>query len=233
MRTNTRILALVLASVAAATAALAVDGVIEINQSRALAGGVTAGDAAGFPVSLNTSGSYRLTSNLTVPAGTVGIIVGADHTMLDLNGFNLFGTSGTAADGIQLPARVNVEIMNGSVIGFSGHGISSTGTTQNITLSGLRIIGSGVNGVELTGSGNLVDRCSVLNNGANGVHLVDGSLVVNSVVRGNGSVGLNLGATSGYRSCVLTSNNGSDLGMQVGGGVQLEKNVCGADLVCP
>ena len=232
MRTNTRILALVRASVAAATAALAVDGVVEINQSRALAGGVTAGDAAGFPVSLNTSGSYRLTSNLTVPAGTVGIIVGADHTMLDLNGFNLFGTPGTAADGIQLPARVNVEIMNGSVIGFSGHGISSTGVTQNITLSRLRIIGSGVNGVELTGSG-IVDRCSVLNNGTNGVHLGDGSLVVNSIVRGNGSVGLNLGATSGYRSCVLTSNNGSDLGTQVSGGVQLEKNVCGADLVCP
>jgi hypothetical protein len=35
----------------------AVDGVIEINQSRALAGGITAGDAAGYPVRLNTPGS--------------------------------------------------------------------------------------------------------------------------------------------------------------------------------
>ena len=49
--------------------ALAVDGVIEINQARALAGGVTPGDTAGFPVSLNDSGSYRLTSDLVPPPG--------------------------------------------------------------------------------------------------------------------------------------------------------------------
>ena len=41
--------------------AWAVDGVIEINQHRALAGGVTAGDTAGFPVTLSQRGSYRLT----------------------------------------------------------------------------------------------------------------------------------------------------------------------------
>ena len=54
--------------------ALAVDGVIEINQARALAGGVTAGDSAGFPVTLSASGSYRLTGNLTVPSSTSGIV---------------------------------------------------------------------------------------------------------------------------------------------------------------
>ena len=42
--------ALLLALLAAERAA-AVDGVIEINQVRALAGGVTAGDAPGFPYS--------------------------------------------------------------------------------------------------------------------------------------------------------------------------------------
>ena len=49
-----------------ATPALAVDGVIEINQARAMAGGITAGDNPGFPVNLTESGSYRLTSDLTV-----------------------------------------------------------------------------------------------------------------------------------------------------------------------
>ena len=37
--------------------AYAVDGVIEINQARALAGGVTPGDTAGFPVTISVSGS--------------------------------------------------------------------------------------------------------------------------------------------------------------------------------
>jgi hypothetical protein len=39
--------------------AAAVDGVIEINQAKALAGGVTPGDTAGFPVALSAPGSYR------------------------------------------------------------------------------------------------------------------------------------------------------------------------------
>jgi len=46
--------------------ALAVDGVIEINQARANAGGVTLSDGPGFPVTIDHNGSYRLTSDLTV-----------------------------------------------------------------------------------------------------------------------------------------------------------------------
>ena len=57
--------------------ALAADGVDEINQTSALAGGITPGDAAGFPITLTEPGSYVLTSNLSVPAGTSGIDVGA------------------------------------------------------------------------------------------------------------------------------------------------------------
>jgi len=44
----------------------AVDGVTEVNQTRAVAGGVTSDDTPGFPVTLNHPGSYRLTGNLTV-----------------------------------------------------------------------------------------------------------------------------------------------------------------------
>jgi hypothetical protein len=51
---------------ALAGSAGAVDGVIEINQAKVLAAG-------GFPFFITTGGSYRLTSNLTVPAGKVGI----------------------------------------------------------------------------------------------------------------------------------------------------------------
>lgn len=36
-----------------AGSAWAVDGVIDINQARALAGGVTPGDTAGFPVTIS------------------------------------------------------------------------------------------------------------------------------------------------------------------------------------
>jgi hypothetical protein len=39
------------------TAVAAVDGVIEINQARVLAGGITPADTPGFPVTIGTSGS--------------------------------------------------------------------------------------------------------------------------------------------------------------------------------
>ncbi len=46
--------------------ALAVDGVLEINQACADSG-CFSGDGAGFPVIISAAGSYRLTSNLVVP----------------------------------------------------------------------------------------------------------------------------------------------------------------------
>ncbi len=51
-----------------AGSALAADGVIEINQARARAGGVSADDEPGFPVTPSRSGSYRkLQVNVQVP----------------------------------------------------------------------------------------------------------------------------------------------------------------------
>jgi len=47
-------------SIALPSVAMAVDGVIEINQSRVEAGGITGGDAANFPATLSESGSYVL-----------------------------------------------------------------------------------------------------------------------------------------------------------------------------
>lgn len=65
----------------------AVDGVVEINQDSALAGGVTPGDSPGFPITLSQAGSYVLTSNLVLNSGGVhGIELTASHVTLDLNG---------------------------------------------------------------------------------------------------------------------------------------------------
>src|SRR5947208_13936545 len=70
----------------------AVDGVVLINQSAALAGNVTPGDTPGFPVTISVSGSYRLSGNLTVPdANTTAIQITADDVTIDLNGFAIAG----------------------------------------------------------------------------------------------------------------------------------------------
>jgi hypothetical protein len=70
----------------------AVDGVVLIDQNRALAGNVTPGDAPGFPVTISQPGSYRLSGNLTVPdSNTTAIQITADFVTLDLNGFSIIG----------------------------------------------------------------------------------------------------------------------------------------------
>src|SRR5437870_3755247 len=70
----------------------AVDGVILIDQNRALAGNVTPGDLQGFPVTISVAGSYRLSGNLTVPdANTTAILVTVDNVTIDLNGFSIIG----------------------------------------------------------------------------------------------------------------------------------------------
>jgi hypothetical protein len=74
-----------------ADTAFAVDGVVLIDQTRALAGNVTPGDAPGFPVTLSLPGSYRLSGNLTVPAQTDGIVIQTSDITIDLNGFRITG----------------------------------------------------------------------------------------------------------------------------------------------
>ncbi len=83
---HSQIATALLAALVLASPAYAVDGVIEINHARALAGGVTATDTAGYPVTIDASGSYRLTGDLVVPdenTTAVRVESSADHVALD------------------------------------------------------------------------------------------------------------------------------------------------------
>ena len=170
-----------LAFVGAAGPALAVDGVIEIDQTRALAGGISPGDTPGFPVSLTVPGSYRLTGELDVrgePAAedVTAIEILASFVVLDLNGFSLVGPTvctGSpvtscaplgAGDGIDSRDHNFVRITNGSVRGFGDAGIDGGNAT--------------------------VERVQAFGNGRRGIALHNGGLVTRSVAGGNGTRGI-------------------------------------------
>jgi len=137
-----------------ATSAFAVYGVIEINQARALAGNVTSGDTAGFPVTISQSGSYRLTGNLTVPNTSVHAIqIIADNVPVDLNGFSIIGQ--TVCSGASLD----------SVPAASGHGIDSF--RNNISIANGVIRGMGM-GLWLVGDTLVVENVRVLSNSMGG-----------------------------------------------------------------
>jgi hypothetical protein len=215
-----------------ASPVFAVDGVIEINQARAAAGNVTAGDGPGFPVSISASGSYRLTSNLITTPGLDGIDVTASHVTLDLNGFTITCGGVGLADGISIQAATNVEVRNGTIIGFPRDGIFTNGTTNYVRVIGVRAIGNATFGIDLEGFGGVIDGCTTLDSNT-GMRVVDNSRVVNSIANGNTSFALVLGGPSGYGGNVFTGNNGGNVNPQVSGGFQLGTNICGSDTVCP
>src|SRR5580693_4484830 len=66
--------------------ALAVDGVVLINQSTVMAAG-------GFPYTISQPGSYRLSGNLALTTVSAAIVITASNVTLDLNGFSISDTA--------------------------------------------------------------------------------------------------------------------------------------------
>ncbi len=209
---------LLLASLLFATPAAA-DGVIEINQAKALAGGVTPGDIAGFPVTISQAGSYRLTSNLDrsgVALSTHAIAITAADVTLDLAGFAILGaavcsgfpvsacTNTGTGDGIASFNVENVTVRNGSVRGMPRSGVRITG--QHSVVERVRALSNGMHGIEVL-EGLVVD-CEGTQNFGDGISSY--GTVQRSLVYANRSDGIAV-ASGHVVSCKATSNGGFGL----------------------
>jgi len=176
----------------------------EIDQASVKADG-------GFPFKITKSGSYKLTSNLVVPAGTDGIDILTADVTLDLNGFSIMGPvictinfepatcpAPTAGVGIRAagsegtPGPGDVKVINGSVRGMGSHGIF------------------------LTGDGSLVQKVSSEGNAGSGM-IVAGSVVDSSVI-GNGQTGI---LAIIVRDSEAASNTGDGIVLDGRGGVSI------------
>lgn len=185
------------ASLSGAGTALAVDGVLEINQL-CVASGCFAGDTPGFPVQLASNGSYRLTSQLTVPdENTTAIRATADLVTVDLNGFTIIGPVNCSGEpvtscnrssgsgiGVQLNASTNRSgstVKNGLIQGMGNSGITCINCTiMNVSSRSNRLVGlSQVDGI-ISGS-------SAFSNGTTGI--ISSGTIDNSIAHGNGSDG--------------------------------------------
>lgn len=131
---------------ALSAAAHAVDGVILIDQAKALAGGVTPGDVAGFPVTISKPGSYRLSSNLTLPdTNTDGIVSTAGGVTLDLNGFSIIGPA--YCPGQNGGPEYACNLGNGNAVRFTDPGNSLSSAGVSYVVRNGRIFGAGGNGI--------------------------------------------------------------------------------------
>ena len=171
-----------------ASSALAIDGVVLINQSTVMAAG-------GFPFIINQPGSYKLSGNLTMTTTQSGNYFGSDiavaiaqnNVSLDLNGFTIYVVNNIT--GLAHPYRAIAEL--GSLTSTSirnGHiTLAGTGTVAPATV--------GFAGIELRNSTfNFIEDISVFTGGPS--------------VTGDLSVGLSAGKDSIVHRFVTDDGSG-------------------------
>lgn len=201
-----------------AVPAFAVDGVVLINQSIALAGSVTPGDAPGFPVTISEPGSYQLSGNLVVPdANTTAIQITANNVTIDLNGFSIIGPvactgfpvtcapAGTGS-GITGASFNGITIRHGVITGMGGDGILVGGSTR---IEDVRALGNGAIGI-IVGDAS-VSFSEASNNGGGG--LVGEGAFISVTAIANAGHGMLISGAAG--SIVMNgrfnSNNGDGI----------------------
>jgi hypothetical protein len=230
----------------------AVDGVLEINQTCAVNTGCFSGDAAGFPVTIARTGSYRLTSNLT-QTGTSNVIdINAERVSIDLNGFTIACEADDdcpAQHGIAANFNSYATVRNGTVTKFGDAGVSlwanalveQIRSTHNLgdgiaTQTASRVIDSIA--TNNSGSGIYVDfgsnvsGCTTLNNSGNGITAGQGTTITANISMVNFGHGVATSAGSTIKGNTARGNSGFGLSMSsnVGFGHNTITNNNGGDV---
>lgn len=199
-----------------AGAAYASDGVIEINQIKALAGGVDACDTPGFPISICKSGSYRLTSNLDAGRGESAIELNTANVAIDLGGMIISGSSACLigpsgwvisctthrADGISGPNAAGVSVRNGAIAGFD----NCVALGDGARVSDLAVAGCNGSGLSLSGESS-VDHVAARSNLVDGIYCAGRVRLSDVVAAHNGVMGVQADG-GGMLQSVSADNNG-------------------------
>jgi hypothetical protein len=205
-------------------------GEILITQAKALAGNITPGDTAGFPVSLTLPGSYVLASNLTVPAGKNGIGVPSSFVTIDLNGFRMHG-GGVAGHGIDgSPDALGATVRNGTITGFTLNGINARGAFWEV--EDMRLLRNGRHGITCSASCQ-IESSIVAENRSDGI-IISSGLIIGNVIERNSGYGLFTGGGFvGYGNNTFSGNNGGEIpANQSGNAFALNPNAC-SNAACP
>ena len=188
--------------------AFAQAGVRELNQTCAVQTGCFAGDAAGFPISIDgTSGrSYRLTSDLVVPdenTTAISLTTSAVSVSIDLGGFEITRAACVGSAAVCLPTT------------GSGDGIGSLGTPPNgVSVRNGTVSGMGNRGVFLGNRSEIIAVRARWNRG-DGLRVGSFGAVRDSNAYDNGAIGLSAGGASVVSGNVSAEN---DVGISVSNG---------------
>lgn len=208
----------ILAATALAFATFGASAQVVITTSTIAAGGITAGDAAGYPATISSFGSYKLGGNVGGAASGISAIeITGNDVVLDLNGFTVFNST----------SCTKVGHPTGNTC------VGSTPTSQAlIKITGSRVIvkngtatGSGGQGIVIGSSGVRLESIVVSNNKSNGITASVGGSGVAGVKNGTMLIGVTsiLNGGLGFdgpgmgdgdvviRGAVFSDNNGGAL----------------------
>jgi len=196
-----------------AAPAIAVDGVVEINQTCALQTGCVPGDTPGFPITLGATGSYRLTSNLTgLGANTDGFVLNNSRITIDFNGFSLAGPAvgsgtghGIGGGGTNGSFAGFATIRNGVIRGTRGKAIALAGA-RGVRVEGMAIHFNAGGGIQVGEEGQ-VSSNRVAQNGSpagSGITAGDRSSILDNVVSDSGPDNIVC-----YGGCAISNNTSS------------------------
>jgi hypothetical protein len=210
-----------LIGLAPAMAASAGDGVLEINQTCAVSTGCFPGDSAGFPVTIGSAGSYRLTSALVVPNDdTDGIRISTSDVAIDLNRFAVIRSgcldsntlcrpnAGTGS-GIETTTTNSrgVSVRNGSVTGMGNVGIF---LGEQAEVRDVLVRWNGGVGI-VVDLGSRIENALVFQNGDDGIFTDSGTSISESTVYDNLGDGIDVGSGCSIQRSTVRGNSGAGL----------------------
>ncbi|MFC1462114.1 NosD domain-containing protein [Verrucomicrobiota bacterium] len=197
-----------------------------------------------IPFVITNSGSYYLIESLGGTNGKHGIVITDDDVHLDLNGFSIWGVTGSLA-GISVSGEVNnVSVRNGVIGEWGGWGIDATNahgcvlsriTVYTNQAGGMRV-GSDSTLVECTaaespgpgivvGDASSLRDCKAFENGQDGIRTANGCRLDGCTTYENGSNGIVVETYCFVKECVCAENGLS--GISADWNCVLSGNICG------
>jgi parallel beta-helix repeat protein len=158
-------------------------------------------------------GSYYLTGNVIGFFGGIGIHILSDDVTLDLNGYSVVGTPGSwIGIYVQNAPTYRVSISNGVIRGWGQAGLFASNSRQSLYTK-LRSSDNGGDGVHV-GDGSIVRDVQASGNGGRGIYVLSDAIVESCTASSNALAGIETGPTCVVRGVSAHSNGGD--GVSVG-----------------
>lgn len=155
------------------------------------------------------AGSYYLTSNIIGVSGKNGIMINATNVTIDLNGYLIFGVSGSGTgiwDGGN--NRGNAIVRNGTVLSWGGAGIDLAASYDS-RIENLIVTNNGGVGMKMS-DGCVLRDCMTRDNAGDNISTGFNANVTHCTAVGSmNGAGFNLGQDSVMTDCVANFNFGS------------------------